>query len=328
MNNKVRYWSMERFCLMVSKMLLNKFDCFIIVEGNRGLGKSTWAYLISKKIHRYFRTIVKETGGDQSPYYKWYEFKPRLQVKYPDTHKYVLYKQQDVINYYDKWHQLGIADEMINVAFNREFWSEDQKNLIKMINMNRDHGNLLIACVPQFQNLDTQIKNLCKIRVTIVRRGLAVIQTPNRTIYNRDKWDSANNEKIEREWLKRGSGLPRYSKLNTFRGMMRFRALSKNEQAIYDAIKVAERNVIKGDLGVKEDKKEESPVDKIYKKLTAGGIRNGAELEGIAFGMGITVDALRNRLVKLLKKENKAWRVSDYFWDKKGKTIMEGDLFA
>lgn len=323
MGHKIRYWSMDRLALMIVKMLLNKFDCFIIIEGNRGLGKSTIAYLLQKKVHAYFRIIIKHTGGKQSPFYKWHEFKPQLQIKNPKGEKFVLYKQEDVINFFDKWNASGIADEMINVAFNREFWSDNQKNLIKMINMNRDHCNFLTACVPQFQNLDNQIKNLCKIRLTVVRRGLAVIQTPNKTIYGKDKWDSANNERIEREWLKKGSGLPQYTKLNTFRGMVRFPPLKPRDQKIYDAIKVVERNVIKGDLGVTEEKVEDDPVEIITQRLIDGKIRNSIYLEGYAQAHGMTLDALRGKVTRRLKELDKPQQLSAYYWDKRYKNKPE-----
>lgn len=312
---KIRYWSMDRFALMIIKMLLNKFDCLIVVEGNRGLGKSTFAYKLLSKISKYFREIYAETGDET--FRDWYKFNPVMQLKKPKKYRHIIYTQKDVINFYDKWHVSAIADEMINVAFNREFFGEDQKNLVKMINMNRDHGNLLIACVPQFQNLDNQIKNLCKIRITVARRGLAVLQTPNRTIYNRDRWDTANNEKIERDWLKKGSGLPQYARLNTFRGMIRFPPLTDKQQRIYDAIKGVERNVIKGSLGVTEEEKD--PTEKLYDKLIAGGIRNSTQLEGYADALGMTVNQIRGKLLKQLKENNKGTVLSDYFWDKKAK---------
>lgn len=313
---KIRYWSMDKFALMITSMLLNKFDCLIAIEGNRGLGKSTFAFHLLNKINSYFRKIYRETGDPQ--YKDWYKFNPLMQLKDPNKHRHVIYTQKDVINFYDKWHVSAIADEMINVAFNRDFFGDDQKNLIKMINMNRDHGNLLIACVPQFQTLDNQFKNLCKIRITVARRGLAVIQTPNRTIYNKDRWDSANNEKIERDWLKKGSGLPQYARLNTFRGMIRFPPLSDKQQIIYDKIKGAERNVIKGDLGVTEQN-ENDPFEKLYKKLVAGGVRSPLILEGFAEAQGLTFEQVRGRIVKRLKADNKPTALSEYYWDKKFK---------
>lgn len=312
---------------MILEMLTNKFDCLIIIEGNRGLGKSTLAWHILKKVSAINKQIVKVTGGKESPYFKQYQFKPVAQTK--GKFKSVIYTKEDVINFFDKWHHSALADEMINVAFNREFWNEDQKNIIKLMNMNRDHCNLFVACVPQFQTLDNQIKNLAKIRITIARRGLAVIQTPNRTIYNRDRWDTATNEKIEREWLKKGSGLPQYSRLNTFRGMLRFPALSKKEQAIYDQIKVGERNIIKKDLGVTEENggEKQDALTKVLNKLIDGSVRNGTELEGCAFAMGLTKDQLMGRLKTQLGKLNKPMQLSQYYWDKKAKA-QDDDEFG
>lgn len=299
----------------------------MVIEGNRGLGKSTFAFELANKVHRYFRIVQRETGGIKSEYKGWYEFKPLMQLKHPKEHRAIIYTQSDVINFYDKWHKVAISDEAINVAFNREFFSTEQKNLIKMINMNRDHGNLLIMCVPQFQNLDNQIKNLCKIRITIARRGIAIIQTPNRTVYNKDKWDSANNERIEREWLRKGTGLPQYSRLNTFRGMIKFPPLTARNQWIYDKIKGNERNVIKSDLGVTDGKKQD-PFDALYEKLIAGGVRNSSIIEGFAMSNGLTLSQLHGRIVTRLKKDGKPHMISDYLWDrkaKKGKT--EEELF-
>ena len=149
----------------------------------------------------------------------------------------LIYSQPAMMNFLTSWYRIAIPDEMINITFNRDFYSEDQKNIIKMINMYRDHSNLFIACVPNFQTLDNQIKNLCKIRISVVRRGVAIIQTPNKTIYGRDKWDQMSNEKIEREWLQRGVKNPSYSKLTTVRGIMHFYPLSRKDEAVYQQVK-------------------------------------------------------------------------------------------
>jgi len=328
---RVRFWSMDKFAVMSSEMLLNKFDCLIIIEGNRGLGKSTLAFHLLKKVGKMMKIIAKETGGKDSPHYNKYSFKPLMQSK--GKAKGILYKREDVINFFDKWNCSALADEMINVSFNRDFWNEDQKNLIKMINMNRDHCNLLIMCIPQFQVLDNQIKNLCKIRITIARRGLAVIQTPNRTIYNKDKWDNANNERIEREWLKKGSGLPQYSKLNTFRGMMKFPALSDKDELIYQKIKDNERTIIKKDLGVDgEEKKEITPFDVALERLKDGKIKNVDVLDGLAIASGSSPDNFKNRIRNSLKKDGVNHSLPQYYWDKKVKKGQikqdSGELFA
>jgi hypothetical protein len=317
---RINYWSIDRLALMIVQILLNKFDAFIVIEGNRGLGKSTLGFKILKKVNNFFRIIQREMGDE---FKDWYKFQPKMQLKNPFKYRFIIYKKDDVLNFFNEWHKSCIADEMINVAFNRDFWEEDQKNVIKLVNMNRDHGNLFVACVPQFQTLDNQIKNLCKIRITVCRRGLAVIQTPNRTIYNRDKWDSANNERIEREWLKKGSGLPQYSKLNTFRGMLRFSKLNDEEQSLYDAIKISERNIIAKDLGVTDKKEEIDPVDSITERLLSGGVRNSAVIDGFGLATGLPPQALKEKIRRKLEKMGKPTSLGIYYWDKKAKSDQE-----
>ena len=316
---------MDRLALMIVRMLLNKFDCFIIIEGNRGLGKSTIAYHLAKKVNNHFRVLAKEAPEIMAEKFEhnsknFYRFVPKLQAKATKGRRYILYKREDVLNFYNKWNQIAIADEMINVSFNREFWNDDQKNLIKVLNMNRDHCNLLLSCVPQFQVLDNQIKNLCKIRITVIRRGLAVIQTPNRTINMKDKWDTANNEKIERDWLKKGTGLPQYAKLNTFRGMVKFPPLNKYDLNVYEKIKFNERNVIAKDLGMNgEVVEEKDDIDKALDRLIKGGIKNSVMIEGIACALGLQPNNLKTQIRNRLQKRGMNPSISSYYYDKKAK---------
>jgi adenylate kinase family enzyme len=289
-----------------------------------GTGKSTLAIKIAKRTHGLFRKMRKQLkaevghGGELQIKANDYYFNPKLQLEFPRTRRYLLYTKEDVTNFFNKWKRIGIADEMINVAFNREFWNEDQKNLIKIMNMNRDHCNMLLMCIPQFQVLDNQIKNLCKIRITVVRRGIAVIQTPNKTIYNKDIWDSAVNEKIEREWIKKGGVKPAYNKLTTYKGLLLFRKLTEKDQDIYDKIKNQERNIIAGDLGVTDiDKKE--PLDLVVERLLSGGVKNSAMLDGMAFALGENTQTFRRKLRSKLEKMGKPSSLAYFFWDKKEK---------
>ena len=213
----VVHWSMARMIQMIVAILQNKFDCFIVIEGNRGLGKSTLAIHLARGVSREF----KKQGS------KEYKFNWRNAL---------IYTKKETKRFWHKWKSVGIGDEMINVTFNRDFYNEDQKDIIKMMNMNRDHCNFFVACVPQFQTLDNQVKGLCKIRLTVVRRGVVIIQTPNRTIYVKDRWDSATNEKIERGWLAKGIKNPHYSKLTTFRGVMKFPKLREKSELRYQEV--------------------------------------------------------------------------------------------
>jgi len=291
-------WSMKKFVAMMIAILNNKFDCFIVIEGNRGLGKSTLAIHLLRQVSREFKKL-----GLQDYKFHW-------------KHSF-LYTKKETKRFWHKWRSSGIGDEMINVTFNRDFYDEEQKDIIKMINMNRDHGNLFIACVPQFQALDNQIKNLCKIRITVVRRGLVIIQTPNRTIYVKDKWDSATNEKIERGWLQKGITRPHYSKLTTFRGVMQFPKLRPSAEAKYQATKNEKRNLVaKEEMGMEVEEDVVDPIIDTLKRLKAGKIRNGVFLDGLAVAYNLDPHTFKNKLRVALNKEGISAKLTDYYWDK------------
>ena len=294
---------------MIVQILQNKFDCVIIIEGNRGLGKSTLAIHLTRGVSREF----KKMG---SPDYRF------------NWRNSLIYTKKETKRFLHKWKSVGIADEMINVAFNRDFYDEEQKDIIKMVNMNRDHCNLFVACVPQFQTLDNQIKGLCKIRLTVVKRGVVIIQTPNRTIYIKDRWDTATNEKIEREWVAKGIKNPHYTKLTTFRGVMRFPKLREASELRYQEVKNDKRNLVaKEEMGIDPD--EDSAVDPyviVMDMLLNGKVRNGTFLDGFAQANGIIPATFKAHLRSRLQKEGKDHKVGNYYWEKKAKAKESGSI--
>lgn len=298
-------WSMIKMITMIVKILSKEFDCFIVIEGNRGLGKSTLAIHLTRGVAREFKKL-----GSENYKFHWKNS--------------FIYTKKETKKFWHKWRSNGIADEMINVTFNRDFYDDEQKDIIKMINMNRDHCNLFIACVPQFQTLDTQIKNLCKIRITVVRRGLAIIQTPNRTIYVKDKWDSATNEKIERGWLLKGIKNPHYTKLTTFRGVMKFPDLHPTAKAKYKETKDEKRNLVaKEEMGLDIDDNKVDPYQDTIKMLKEGRIKNGAFLSGLATAYGYKPESFAQVIRNKLKTEGIDNKLGSYFWEKKARKKME-----
>ena len=301
-------WSLKKMVNMIVQILGNKFDCFIIIEGNRGLGKSTLAIHLARGVAREFKKL-----GSEDYKFNW-------------KHS-LIYTKKETKRFWHKWNTTGIADEMINVTFNRDFYNEEQKDIIKMINMNRDHCNFFAACVPQFQTLDSQIKNLCKIRITVVRRGLAVIQTPNRTIYIKDKWDQQSNERIERAWVQKGIKNPHYTKLTTFRGMLKFPALHPTAEEKYQKVKDIKRNLVaKEDMGINEEEEKTDPYEIVIEMLKEGRVKNGTFLDGFAQANGIKVNTFRGALRSKLKNKGIDHNISNYYWEKKAKEKESGSI--
>lgn len=213
--------SMDWLKKRIEAMVKNKFDCIMFVEGNRGLGKSTFCY--------------KLLSGLDVPI----PFKPRRDLVYTrtDTLKHLATKKGGVI----------FSDEMINVAYNRDFYQDEQKTLLKALNMYRDSTNVFVGCIPKFVELDKQIQRLCKIRITIVRRGIALLQTQNPSIYQSDSWDLKNNQKIESKWTLRGVKNPKYSQLTTMRALIRFGDLTPRQREEYEKIKQEKRGQVFGE---------------------------------------------------------------------------------
>jgi len=105
MVNLVLKWSMINLIRMIVKILQNEFDCFMVIEGNRGLGKSTLAIHLARGIAREFKKI-----GSSDYKFHW--------------RNTLIYTKKETKHFWHKWKSLGIADEMINVTFNRDFYNE------------------------------------------------------------------------------------------------------------------------------------------------------------------------------------------------------------
>jgi len=229
-------WRLKNIAQVAKGWQENKFDGIIVFDGRRGCGKSTGAINLAYNIN----TLYKKESGKSI-----FSMKNDIVFKREDVMKKLAKKKRGII----------IADEMINVLHNREFFNQTQIMLIKMLNMYRDNFNILISCVPNFYDLDKQFRNLCKMRINVVRRGFAVVHTPNQTSYSSDNWDLKTNEKIERRWVEKKVFKPNYKKLTTFRSYLKYPALTPKREEIYLRIKEEKRNqVYEEETGNKEEK--------------------------------------------------------------------------
>lgn len=307
MGRVVMAWSMRKLIALIVRILQNEFDCFIVIEGNRGLGKSTLAIHLARGVAREFKKL-----GSKDYKFNW--------------RGTFIYTKKETKRFWHKWRAQGIADEMINVTFNRDFYNEEQKDIVKMINMNRDHCNFFQACVPQFQTLDSQIKNLCKIRITVVRRGVAIIQTPNKTIYVKDKWDQATNEKIERSWTQKGVSNPHYTRLTTFRGLLKFPDLHPTARAKYQETKNLKRNLVaKEEMGIDDEEEKQDPYDEMISMLKEGKVKNSTFVDGFAMAHGLNPASFQNNIRNRLKRAGENNSLPTYYWEKKNQKKSSND---
>lgn len=211
-------WSLKNLVNSIQARVFNDFDAVICIEGKRGLGKSTLGYKILKRL----QVAIN--------------FKPNRDI---------IYKREGIIRHLaSKKQGCILADEMIGSAYSRDFYVEEQKTLIKALNMYRDNLNAFVFCIPFFSDLDTQFKKLVAIRITVVRRGLALIHLPRPSIFSSDIWDTKYNEKIERKWTNKFIQNPMYSQLTTVVGYLHFGDLSPKAKELYLKIKQEKRGKI------------------------------------------------------------------------------------
>ena len=301
---KYPIWSIERIANMIRKSQEEEFDFIIIVTGRRGLGKSTFAVKLG---------------------YRLGNFNPRRDIVFTreDAMKQLSTREKGII----------ICDEMINVSFNRDFWSEDQKNFIKLINMYRDKGNVLICCVPNFATMDKQFLNLIKMRVDISRKGLGILHKPHQSSYLLDQWDMKLNESIERRWLFKKLFKPKFERLSTFRGIVKFNDLGKKQRILYKKIKEEKRNLIIPQVQLANAEKEKNIYDNVIKYIKERGMtKTMLQHMCLVYGIDYTImlSGLNTKLknlgepsvMKLLSKE----KTSDIFSNEISKKIEEKKL--
>lgn len=110
----------------------NHFDNVVVVEGAEGSGKSNLAYWIAKKYDPNF---------DISTGYV-YDFDDLKEKLSQGNDKYSIF-----------W-----MDETSNMANNRDWQSNDNKNLVNLLEMMRSRGWTLIMCIPKKERLDCYIR--------------------------------------------------------------------------------------------------------------------------------------------------------------------------
>ena len=342
--HKIMKWKFPNLVRTIVASLLNKYDFFIILEGNTGTGKSTLAFHIAHKVAMEFKRLFKLDHDTVEYYYERVGRKAKLtedefvdkilKLKGEDAYKFspqtcLIYSQDDMIKALSSWNGIWIPDELVASAHNRDFYSEKQKNIVKIINMYRDHCNLTVSCIPTFAVVDTQIKGLTKMKITVTKRGLGIVHTPNKVIYNKDRWDFATNIKIEQKWVEKKITKPDYSKLTTFRGVIKFPPLLKAQEKVYQKIKDEKRTtLLKDDMGIDgEEKDKADPFDDLMERLQNGAIKNGAYLEGFADSQDMTMNSLQAKIKKNLVARKRNPLISSYYAHKNArKDDIIGDV--
>lgn len=279
-------WSMKDLATCIRERQKNEYDANIMVDGPRGNGKSTF-------IFKLFNAI----GG----------FKPQQDI---------VFSRDDVMEgLKDKRFGLIMADEMINSAHNREFFSGDQKELIRMLNMYRDNHNVLAGAVPFFYDIDPQVRKFIKMRVTVVSRGVAIVQFARNSMYSNDPWETDVNKKIEMRWvnaMRRGKNTkPNFKLLTTFAGYVYYGALTPKQEELYKTIKRQKRQEMMEAKDPEEQEKENTAYEKLYNWMINGNV-NEEMINSFALFKGIKPESVKMNLSLMHKERTGSPTISNY----------------
>lgn len=289
MGKRIIVWTLKDIKESIEEMTSAevKFDSIIFIEGNRGLGKSTLGYKICSG----------------------------LKIEHPFSPKRdLVYSREETIQHLaSKINGVIFSDEMINVAYKRDFYQEGQKDLLKGFDMYRDSRNVFIGCIPKFIDLDVKIQKVCKLRLSVIRRGVALVQMQLPSIYSNDPWDVRNNQRIESKWALKGTRNPRYGQLTTCRGILYFGDLTKKQRDEYDAIKFEKRGHIFDKFTNEElmTDPEQIFMRNIKKEMKAGKV-TPQSFELLCTIQGKNIDSIRRKINTSLKEEGDDKRWKDY----------------
>lgn len=274
------FWTIEDLAQVARTRKKNKFDTIICFCGDTGNSKSTGAIKFCQRAGEF--KIEKDTVYDRDAF----------------------------IQAIEDWGRVLLGDEMINTAYKREFYNLDQIEMVKLLNMYRDHLHIIAICIKNFWDLDKPLRDLVDVRVDLQRRGFGVVHKPLSLSYTNDPWDKNNNEKIERSWLEKGGGMkPKWWRLTTFIGFLSYGPLDPRQEAHYQEIKDKGRK----DLKEKRDKAKEEkrnpqkaidPTVQVYERTLAlikEGKLNREDVTKIAITNGIKDATFMSNLNNLLK---------------------------
>ena len=284
---KLFQWTIKDIVEIIEGRINNRFDFILVIDGKRGLGKSSLAFKILSRV--------------KCPIL----FKPKRDI---------VYDQKEVLRHLaSKKGGCVLVDEAVNVIYNRDFYSEGQKTLLKQINMFRDANNIIIFCIPSFADTDVQLRELTSMRITILRRGVALVNIPKTSLFDKDIWSVKSNSVLEKKWEESSTKKPRYSQLSTAVGLLTFGDLTPQQREEYESIKQEKRNKV---FGSYIDQSMTNDPDKLFydklidlmrkRKITSQILETACVVNGKDY------QTVRKKLNKILHDMGEENKVKDY----------------
>jgi len=162
---------------IIRKRQRDDWDCVIAITGIEGVGKTTEAWDLSRKVDRKFNLA------------KNFIFSP---------------KTQEAIKQIKALYQYGavVMDEGIKMAYKLDWQSKAQRLLNKVYTLNRNENKVTIICIPNFLDLSKFFRDhRVYIWIHVYSRGKAVAFIRADNPYSSDIWQLDKNN---RNFIKAG----------------------------------------------------------------------------------------------------------------------------
>lgn len=172
--------SLTYLCELIKTRVNADFDFVIAITGVEGIGKSSCAYQIAKRVDKKFKLS------------KNFVFSPRT---------------QDAIAQVKALHRYGaiVMDEGIKMAYKLEWHSKAQRMLNKVYTLNRNENKITIICIPNFNDLNKFFReHRIFFWIHVFARGKAAVFLRLDNPFSSDIWQMDKNNRF---FLKGGKKL-------------------------------------------------------------------------------------------------------------------------
>lgn len=311
--NRPTIFTIQNLCDLAKERIRKRKDALIMICGVRGSGKSVLGFKLSSRVDEF----KIERFGDINIFKS---FNPKRDM---------FYTRDDTLEFIrNRKFSICFIDELIGIAYNREFNKEDQQAIIKALNQYRSHFNIMVMNNPFFYDLDGDLRNLVWMRIDVVSQGIGIVHTSNPSLYNNDSWDTKVNQKIEQNWAGKLNKEPQYYKLTTFRGYIYFNDLTELQHKLYESIRDEKRNKANEYLFINSNLQNDKEAN-FYEKLIKLGEKGELTLksfENACYLNNEDAKEVKKKMTYRLRKMNSEKKFEDLISAEKQKVIIKDDL--
>lgn len=172
--------SMSDFAAELIERVDHEFDSVMIVESGaiKGLGKTSWSILLGQE-------ICRQRGLNYSL---------EKSIVFDPTSEKII----DSVKNLPACYPIHV-DEAGKVLFKLNFAKDYQKDLVIFLNVCRRYGKIIPLNHPSFWGLDRNVQEIADYRITILKRGIAIVRGKSKNPESKDKWMKDETEKAMKE---------------------------------------------------------------------------------------------------------------------------------